>query len=488
MKAPTTLRAVLTAALLLAGAALPAFAASDLFDNEYTDCPAATRLRGGEIGNLTISRSDTDAKTAVLHWDTTDPSGWGLGGNAYTTSLVALVDDGKTKYQTLSLSVRKATFTGLATGAKLKAQLAIVTEVSGDKYLISDIIEARLGGTLDAPGFSSPWMKVAQNSHDTGRHMYGPGKLDASVGAVPARVADGLPTAKSAGSFWYVGYGEAFHNYRAGAGMGFVTKPDSPKLRIGLRHAGTSTETALEDVNFKAYIIRIVDSDGDVIVDDFRTRAANYGTMTACNANTCIYGPSTLSGIAPQIFFYDVKQVSGSNMDLADQVASPASNVRVVDGAYVVPAFAINKTVNPSATSALPDDISNWGVGWKNTAAGMDSNPSNDGDAFPAARGVAIGTIFAPLPDEYRDLPARTLRTDETYTISAWAVNDLGDTISPRTVIKVRPKETATTKGWVQGTASGNFNDYLNSAGDVTCANSSCTLIVTEFTVIIPQD
>ena len=492
MKFQTCLRGGLLALLCLLILPAAGMAAGDLFDNEYTDCPAATRLRGGEIGNLTISRSDTDAKTAVLHWDTTDPAGWGLGGNAYTTSLVALMDDGKTKSQSLSLSARKATFDDLATGAKLKAQLAIVTEVSGDKYLISDIIEARLGGTIEAPGFSSPWMKVAGLGAATAgtNYRYGPTDLDASVGA--KRVDE-----DSDHGFYYIGYGEAFGNYRAGAGMGFDTKPASSKLRIGLRHADAG---ALDEVDFKAYIIRIVDSDGDVIVDDTRTRAANYGKPTVCTGTDCVANGAGRKQAQPLFFFYDVAgdtdgnhptvQHGGSN----DTFKATRSSVRVVDGAEADPAIAVNDT---GGGEAKPDTLSNWAPGWRsgNAYAGV-----NDAGTENTVSQVTHGTVFAPLPHHYRDFPASTMVTDETYTVSAWAVNGLGETISPRALIKVRPKDSTADINVTDTYAStAAFSDYLNAStrspnntppdDNTSCTPAAgCKLIVTEFTVIIPQD
>ena len=61
---------------LIGGAGL---AGGDLFDDNYQDCPVATRLRQGEIANLTLAR-DTDEEDDVnVAWAVTDASTWGLG-------------------------------------------------------------------------------------------------------------------------------------------------------------------------------------------------------------------------------------------------------------------------------------------------------------------------------------------------------------------------------------------------------------------------
>ena len=56
---------------------------------------------------------------------------------------------------------------------------------------------------------------------------------------------------------------------------------------------------------------------------------------------------------------------------------------------------------------------------------------------------ATAGTVFAEPPNEHRDFPIDTFGSDETYTISAWAINDDDEVISPVVTLKVRPKDTA---------------------------------------------
>ena len=77
---------------------------------------------------------------------------------------------------------------------------------------------------------------------------------------------------------YYVGYNENFANYRAASGL--VSTPTTPRLRIGLAHSANETDGERGDVDFEAYIIRIMDEDGDEVGNDSSTFASNYGTVT----------------------------------------------------------------------------------------------------------------------------------------------------------------------------------------------------------------
>ena len=80
--------------LLLTVMGWAAFVGGDIFDDAYRDCPAATRLRDGQIADLTVTRDADDEDTVNVAWAATDPATWGLGGNAFRTSLVLLLDGG----------------------------------------------------------------------------------------------------------------------------------------------------------------------------------------------------------------------------------------------------------------------------------------------------------------------------------------------------------------------------------------------------------
>ena len=83
--------------------------------------------------------------------------------------------------------------------------------------------------------------------------------------------------------------------------------------------------------------------------------------------------------------------------------------------------------------------------------------------------------MFANPPDEHRDFPVDTLASDETYNISAWAINDDGEVVSPVAKLKVHPTDSTVTLG----TGNAALEDYLN-----TTPVTSGTILVTTFTVI----
>ena len=101
------------------------------------------------------------------------------------------------------------------------------------------------------------------------------------------------------------------------------------------------------------------------------------------------------------------------------------------------------------------------------------------------------GDVYALPPNAHRDFPIDTLASDETYTISAWAVNEDGEVISPVATLKVRPKDT--NRGDVKGAGGlwnpGGFADYLTDpaklkAGQRFPAVDITGLTTTEFTVL----
>ena len=156
------LRSIGLALLALVVLSGGSFAAGDLFDDDYHDCPAKTRLRDGQIADLTLARDAEEENEVNVSWATTDPATWGLGTNAYRTSLVVLLDDGVNdlKAQTLSLGTRKKTFSGVATGTEVKVQMAIVVDTAEGDYLISDILEAQVFQSLSSPVFTSETFRI----------------------------------------------------------------------------------------------------------------------------------------------------------------------------------------------------------------------------------------------------------------------------------------------------------------------------------------
>ncbi len=446
----TTLRVgllALVAVLTLTGLGSTALAAGDLFDNAYQDCPTKTRLRDGQIADLAIARDAEEEDEVNVSWAATDPATWGLGPNTYSTSLVVILDDGgDLETQTLSLGSRKATFEGVATGTEVTVQMAIVVDTAEGDYLISDILETSVNQSLTAPSFSTGWIVK-------GRHE-GFGDNFANLVDIP------LP---DLGMLYYIGYNANFGNYRAGANLTFPTEPSTPRLRIGLAHGGEDDD-ARDDVKFDAYIIRLIDEDGDTVPegDDVATMVSDYGqTFESATVDTFTngnYDNHLVLDISSSLTPY-----GNANQPNADGVTAratlishgPISNVRINDGGTIQPAMNQNPLIQ-------------W---------------PTDG-LSPVSKVVALrievpngSEVYALAPDEHRDFPSDVLASDRTYTIEAWAVNEDHEVISPKTTLKVRPSEQAPT---TLGADAARFQDYLNSASPAT----SGTLLTTSFTVL----
>jgi len=428
------LRSALLALLALAVISGGSLAAGDLFDDDYKDCPYKTRLRDGQIDDLAVARDSEDADEVNVSWSATDPATWGLGPNAYRTSLVVILDDdeGDPNTETLSLGSRKTTFDSVETGREVTVEMAIVVETADGKYLISDIMRKKIDQSLTAPSFMASVMQV------TTAGTAGPDGVVGNEDDVMEELG------KTGGTMYYVGYNENFGNYKEDT-YNFNTRPATARLRIGLAHAVNEAGMEVEsdddrdEVDFDAYILRITDEDGDVVSegDDVKSTESSYGT-----ANRLVFGILTVPATATVKF----------------------SNVRIDDGALasvfevggVQPGAAGVFTVNPGTAPT--------GLGLSYVA--------------PAA-GIAENTLFAEVPDEHRDFPTDALSSDVTYKITAWAINDDDEVISPVAEIRVRPIDERVTL-----TAA--LTDYVpdGDTANVAPVADSDRILVTEFTVL----
>lgn len=390
-----SLRSIQWAFLVLAAVSGASFAGGDLFDDDYSDCPSRTRLRNGQIANLSVSRDSDDEDEVNVSWSATDPASWGLGPNTYRASLVVILDDGDSHTKTLSLGSRKATFTGIRTGIEAKVQMAIVVDTAYGDYLISDILEHRIDQSLTKPAFMT---------------------TDWRQGVTPA-----AKTHIPGGTFYYVGYNEAFGNYKAESGL--LTRPHTPRLRIGLAHGGEDDDKR-NDVDFDAYVIRITDEDGNVVPEgnDVATMASNYGTNRL--VSWCI-----------------VNDLSGNTEKFV--------NVRVNDGGAIAQSMYATLpefVVNPDNQAQLLRNVVLGAAGTTVTVGGISTivvfEEQSLIDEEPDNPDAADTYLYAMPPDEHRDFPIDVLASDETYTITAWAVNDNGEVISPVASLRVRPIDT----------------------------------------------
>ncbi len=390
-------------------------AAGDLFDDDYRDCPHQTRLRDGQIADLRVARDAEEADEVVVSWAGTDPATWGLGANAYDTSLVLLLDDGgrDAHVRKLALARRKATFEGIRTGAEVTVQMAIVVDTADGDYLISDILEADIHQSLTKPAFMDHFRR---------------------------RLADGN-TEATGGVIYFVGYNENFTNYRAVARESIATIPSTERLRIGLRHGGEDDD-AREAVDFDAYRLRITDSDGDVVPegDDVATVAA---------ASVLRFGSP----------YSETHLLAGRFTPNTPTPSTPFTTVRINDNGEILA---------PIHDSPLPSNFNPRPVGVP--SAILAAQPVS----FMATVFAFTNDIFVEYPNEFRDFPTDVLASDETHTLTGWAVNEDGEVISPVQSLRVHPVDTV-----LANIISGAFLNYL----DIT--NTGVTsLHTTEFTIL----
>lgn len=396
------LRMALLALLALAAVGGGSLAGGDLFDDDYADCPHRTRLRDGQIADLTLTRDAEEADEVNVSWTATDPDSWGLGSNAFRTALVLLLDDGEEVHaQRLALGARQTTFAGVETVKVVTAQMAIVVDTADGDYLISDILEQSLNQSLRAPAFRSDWK---QRSPET------------LVGA---------------SDMYYIGYSERFSNYRATSGLPSWIEPRTPKLRIGVIHGDREADAddRREDVEFASYILRMVDADGDVVpeVDDMPTVASDY-----------IFDP--VLGFTRPGFLGPANTVG-------------VSNVRINDGGEITRPMQEADLENRAGIRIFASQVTPASISWS---------------PIIVAAEFSATIIYAPPPDAHRDFPVDVVENEETYTITAWAVNEDREVISPKASLRVHPRHDYR---WVDGGAN-----YLTTP--------LVNLVLTEFTVL----
>ncbi len=403
------LRSVWLALLALAVLGSGSLAGGDLFDDDYRDCPARTRLRAGQVTDLAVARDAEKEATVNVSWTATDPATWGLGPNTYTTALAVLLDDGTQKQaRTVSLGTRKVSFDEVDTGVAVTVQLALVTATADGAYLISDILTQDLHQSLTAPAFmTDKFWRIAT--------------LDNPNTPANEEVAEAVPHQ----TFYYVGYNENFGNYKAD---GLVTRPRTPRLRIGLAHADAETNKQREDVDFEAYVLRVTDERGDVLPegDDVATRMSNYGTDILFLG----VSPGPIAVADPPLMYRNVRVNDGGTIlrpSYESQEATPFSQFLV--------------TTLPAGGAVAPISVIEPG-------------------AF---------AVYAEPPDAHRDFPIDVLASDQTYKFTAWAVNDKGDIISPVAALRVHPVDKRTNITAI--------NDYLSNTG-------LTNVVLTQFTVL----
>jgi len=483
----TRLFLALLALAVISGGSL---AAGDLFDDDYSDCPHKTRLRDGQISDLAVARDSEEADEVNVSWSSTDPTTWGLGPNAFRTELVLILEDdnGDQKKHSTTLNSQSYTFDDVPRGQEIKVQLAIVVDTADGDYLISDILEASTFQSLTKPVFMAGLKQ----------HIVTRADLPAVIADAPGdrKALSGLAHVQdvAGGMFYYIGYNENFGNYKASSGL--TTQPTTPRLRIGLAHGGESDDDR-DDANFKAYIIRIED-ENDVVNegDDIATVKTDYKKAKIV-VGTDDLVVSTVTTTTPEGADDAAQLANAKKLSVTDRndrgwvirtnAAGTEFGVYTINGSVVTVEDA--KEASLSKVGARNVRINDDGVmpatlvnGGAVTGFTLNALQTTDGLTVAVVEELATttlgtNTVFVEPPHEHRDFPIDVFDSDETYTISAWAVNDDDEVISPVASLKVRPIDTD------RGDIS-DFQDYLNNSGGSGTTVAVTTLTETEFTVL----
>ena len=130
-------------------------AGGNLFDDAYKDCSTKTHLRDGRISDLTVACDSNDEDKVNVSWPATVSTTWGLGSNAYSTSLVVLLDDGgDLDTKTPSPGSREAACTQVDAGVEVTVRrMATVVDTVDSDYLGSNIREKNINQSLTESAF-----------------------------------------------------------------------------------------------------------------------------------------------------------------------------------------------------------------------------------------------------------------------------------------------------------------------------------------------
>lgn len=227
--------------------------------------------------------------------------------------------------------------------------------------------------------------------------------------------------------------------------------------RIGLAHGGEADENddARKAVDFEAYHMRITDGSGDVVPEgnDVATVMSRglYESALRASAHSSVLSQVKWPVIQPA---FRVGIGATPYKSLADNELM-ISNVRINDGGNIV--VALHNV--PAAERPFPFFPS------------LLSPDSLSPVLVEPLRLLGQGNAFAMPPDEHRDFPDDVLSSDETYTVTAWAVNDAGAVISPVATLKLHPVDTASDITTIK--------NYENPR-----ATTVSDVVLTEFTVL----
>lgn len=360
------------AVVLFLGAVASLSLADDAFDEDYLDCPSGIRLDA--VSGLAIDRTD-DGDELRVSWEALDTVALvsRLGPNGYLAKFTVIVENGGVQ----SMNVALGETTLLVEGIEFTKELTVSVAITQGDYLISDIAEAEFTSGMPAPKFSTT-LRVEDGT-----------------------VSEDKTLANT--NFYYLGFNDLFDNwYVVSSSPEIITRPNTPKFRVGLAHGLGTDKTKAKDAGFSNYRITIEDPNGDHI---------GYQAKTV-DAEKTYAGPIYFGNVAANA----VKNEAGFPR------GGKFTNVRLSTRLENGPASPYYGTVHASAT---PLGVPGLSFG-------------NAGFGEPAG---LVNAVYAVPPVEYFDFPFDVFEVDGNHTIKAWAENEDGDRISSTASITLSTQE-----------------------------------------------
>ena len=471
------LRFALQVSLLMAVAALTlgamgsmSFGAGDAFDEDYTDCPSNMRLEA--VSGLKVTRTSEDDELKVT-WEMADPASWGLG-NRYRAEIAVIVEgSGDAKEKTVALGRNEVTFDGIDFASNLDIEVAVVR----DDYVISNIAAADFKSGLAAPKFSSPFYLAKSNQGDIFRDKLKnaddtDAPFDANTNpralanlfnndgeAITDRASVHKPGDKTS-TFYYLGFNQGFDNWysepkirNSDPNSGNVRYPRTPKFRIGLRHGSDDPDDDPGDADFDLFRIRITDNSGDDVL------GFDAGTVTdslynervlvlgAVNDASSADGWTVDEDNAP--YFVTIKRSNRvDNREDAYYASSNAFWTRYTTGTGTLGADIRSRrpvltSANDQSTSADPGTRLDFKLSYNEVLHMQRIGGSAATVPYKGQR-----QLFALPPVEIYDVDPDELNKDGNYTFEAWAEDDDGNQISPKTSITLSFREQYNAAAW----------------------------------------
>ena len=245
---------------------------------------------------------------------------------------------------------------------------------------------------------------------------------------------------KDYGDFYYLGFNDLFDNWYASdkgdtepgedGNQGIITRPRSPKFRVGLQHGDAEVDPG--DADFENYRITIEDSNGDLLGYQAETVSASAtysGNVIVFGVGTDLLAVGDIDSAGVADVFEKGEEIS--NIRLSNQVAAGRK-----DPYYEQ---TIEGFTSPTAS----------GLAFGNIVVAVTGRVDDpDDDEFNVrAPTPAAADLYAVAPVEYFDFPNDVFEGDGNYTINAWAENDDGTRISPQTSVLLSVRENTSIPG-----------------------------------------